>query len=49
MVKIQVIQSSKEQGDTIASMVTTTQNKAEDAGSAVVLVDPRYATQMCSE
>ena len=29
-------------------LVTTTQNKAEEAGSVVVLVDPRYTTQMCS-
>jgi len=29
-------------------LVTITQNKAEEAGSLVVLVDPRYTTQMCS-
>ena len=29
-------------------LVTITQNKAAEAGSAVVLVDPRYTTQMCS-
>jgi len=29
-------------------LAATTQNKAEEAGSAVVLVDSRYTTQMCS-
>ena len=29
-------------------LVTTTQNKAEEAGSVVVLVDPRNTSQMCS-